>query len=433
MRFSTDTRTLRPGETYVAICGERHDGHAFVEEAIKQGARCVVVERPVVAASHVTVVQVPSSVQFLAKEARKKLLTVGPSVVAITGSIGKTSTKNAVATVLRGRFSVLSTEGNLNTLLGISLTLLNSEFARDTKVVLEMGACKRGDIAELCSYFSPDIAVVTNVQGVHLETFGTIDDVACAKSEIVQALTPAGTACLNGDDPRVDAMAALSPGRSLRHGIGKGCDIRPCDIKRPIPLLGDHAIYLALAAFSVGHALGMPPEEINDRMAALCPEKGRLSRLPGVSGSSLIDDSYNASPASTRAALGVLQRQPGARRVAFLGDMLELGGGSHAEHIKIIQAATKVADIVVLVGERMAAAHASPPKVNGAVVAVFADSKQAVAALGAGAPLRPGQGDVFLVKGSQGSRMEYICRALLREDIAPESVLCRQSESWRQI
>lgn len=433
MRYSTDTRTIRPGETYVAIRGVRHDGHTFVEEAIKRGARRVVVERPVVAAPDVTVVQVQNSVQYLAKEARKKLLAVGPSVVAITGSIGKTSTKNAITTVLRGRFSVLSTKGNLNTMLGISLTLLNSDYSRDTKVVLEMGACKPGDIAGLCRHFPPDIAVVTNVHGVHLETFGTIDDVASAKSEIVQALTPAGTACLNADDARVDAMAALSPGRTLRFGTGMVCDIRPCLIKRPIPLLGDHAIYLALAAFSVGHALGMPPEEINDRLAALRPAKGRLSRLPGVSGCSLIDDSYNASPASTRAALSVLQRQPGARRIACLGDMLELGAGSHAEHTKIIQAATEVADSVILVGEHMAAAAASLPGVDHGVVAVFADSNQAVAALSAGVPLRPEQGDVFLVKGSQGARMEHVCRALLREDVAPESVLCRQSESWRQI
>ena len=432
-RYSTDTRTIRPGEAYVAIRGERYDGHAFVQEAIRKGACALIVEQPVAAPPQVAVIQVEDSVMYLARMARRKLADLGPTVIGITGSVGKTSTKNAIATVLRGRYPVLSTQGNLNTVQGIALTLLNNEFGPDTQVVLEMGACKAGDIAELCRYFPPDIAVVTNVHGVHLETFGTIEDVARTKSEIVRALRPGGVACLNTDDRRVAAMAALSIGRTVRFGTGAGCDIGPHLVTVPVPLLGEHVVYLALAAFAVGYVLEMPLEEINGQLATLQPEKGRLSRLPGKGGCTLIDDSYNASPASTRAALGVLKRHTAARRIACLGDMLELGTQSFAEHVSIIHAAAEAADDVILVGKLMDSALATLPEAQARAIRLFSTSEEAAAALAAAVACTLGPQDVVLIKGSQGIRMEHISRALLREDIAPESVLCRQSKSWRQI
>ena len=249
----------------------------------------------------------------------------------------------------------------------------------------------------------------------------------------MQALAESGTACLNGDDPRVDAMARLCRGRTVRYGTGASCDITPSAIQRPIPLLGDHVTYLALAAFAVGREVGMSDEEINDRLAALRPEKGRLSRLPGVSGCTLIDDSYNASPASTRVALGVLEQQPGARRFAFLGDMLELGSESDAAHVGIIHSAARVADRLVLVGRLMAEAHASLPPAVRRDIRVFETALEVVAGLGRADITRPGPDDVVLIKGSQGTRMEHISRALLHESVVPATVLCRQSKSWRQI
>jgi len=431
MRYSTDTRTIRPGEIYVAIKGDRFDGHAFTADAVAKGASGLIVEKPVSAPSHVQVVQVPNPVQHLAEEAHKKLLRIRPTVIAITGSVGKTSTKNAITTVLEGQFPVLSTSGNLNTVLGVSRTLLNGDFDATTKVVLEMGACRTGDIAKLCEYFPPDISVVTNVHGVHLETFGSIEGVVQGKSEIVQALSPGGTACLNADDARVATMEAVNAGRTMWYGTDETCSISPELILEPLPLLGDHVIYLALAAFAVGHVLGMPHDVIRERLAALRPEKGRLSRLPGISGCTLIDDSYNASPAATRSALAVLRREPAARRVACLGDMLELGPQSRDEHIAIIEEALSVADHVVLVGAHMSDALASCP--GWKEITFFKSARQAVHALQRGMPIQPGSGDVFLVKGSQGMGMEHISRLLLREDIAPETVLCRQTQSWRQI
>ena len=433
MRYSTDTRTIRPGEVYAAIRGERYDGHDFVAEAVEKGARAVIVEQPVSVPAHVDVIQVTDPIIFLAEEARRKLRARQPAVVAITGSIGKTSTKNAITTVLGGPYSVLATQGNFNTPLGIALTLLNSDFDAETKLVLEMGACRTGDIATLCEFFPPDISVVTNVHGVHLETFGTIENVAYTKGEIVRALPPAGIACLNGDDARVRAMAKESAGQALLYGTAKDCDIHPRLIASSIPLLGDHAIYLALAAFAVGHALGMPHQVINDRLRFLRAEKGRLSKLPGVGGSILIDDSYNASPASTRVALGVLAREPAERRIAFLGDMLELGDASEEAHVQIIEAAARAADHVYLVGSHMHAAYSALPEEALQSVHTFSRSRDVANEMLASSSWKPGPGDVILVKGSQGVRMEYISRALLAPSVDPESVLCRQTKSWRQI
>ncbi len=417
----------------MAIRGERYDGHAFIPEAVRKGASAVVVERRVAVPPNVRVIQVPDSVEYMAKQASRRLAASGSTVIAITGSIGKTSTKNAIATVLDGQFPVLSTPGNLNTVQGIAQTLLNSTLGPSTKVVLEMGACRVGDIEELCGYFPPDLALVTNVHGVHLETFGTIEDVARAKGEIVEALGMGGTACLNADDPRVDAMAARCQGNVIRYGARAASDVMPHHITTRIPLLGEHTIYLALAAYATGHVLGMTGEDINQRLGLLQTENGRLSLLAGIRGCTLIDDSYNASPASTRAALRVLQTQPAARRMAVLGDMLELGAQSHVEHVEIIRCALGVADGLIVVGQLMGQARLSLLPEEARNVIHVPTSALAASELAKQVPGSVTKGDVVLVKGSQGVRMEHVSRALLHPDIAPESVLCRQSASWRQI
>ena len=185
-RYSKDTRSIQPGDYYVAIKGLNFDGHDFVQDAIRKGAAGVVIERDVdlgEAANTVEVIRVEDSEKYLAEQALLKIKTINPVVVAITGSIGKTNTKNAIATILKQQFPVLSSQGNLNTVLGLSLTILNAEFSAETRLVLEMGASQKGDIAELCAYFPPDISVVTNVHGVHLSSFGTIKVVAQTKGK----------------------------------------------------------------------------------------------------------------------------------------------------------------------------------------------------------------------------------------------------------
>ncbi|MDX1419286.1 MAG: Mur ligase family protein, partial [Rubricoccaceae bacterium] len=273
MTYSTDTRTLQPGQVYVAIRGETHDGHAFVPQAVEKGAAGVVVERAVDVPEAVEVIRVEDSVGYLVEQATAKVRRVGPAVVAITGSAGKTTARTAVHAVLDEAFDVVASEGNKNTPLGLSLLVLNADFDADTKLVLEMGARLPGDLEELCALFPPTVSVVLNVKGVHVETLGSIEGVAREKAALVRALGPDGTAVLNGDDPRVRAMADANAGRTLLYGTGDACDVRPERVTATLPILGDHAIYTALAALSVGSVFGMRDEQINRGLERIVPEK----------------------------------------------------------------------------------------------------------------------------------------------------------------
>ncbi len=433
MPYSIDTRTLRPGDTYVAIRGDLHDGHAFVPQAIAKGAARVVVERDVEAPDGVEVVRVASTLDYLTAEASARVRAVAPATVAITGSVGKTSTRAAIVAVLREAFDVVASEGNLNTPLGLSLTLLNREITPESVLVLEMGARLPGDLDDLCRLFPPMVSVVTNVKGVHVETLGSIDGVAHEKGALVRALGPRGTACLNGDDPRVRAMAGENAGRTLLVGRGADCDIRPERITADLPILGAHAVGTALAAVAVGVALGMDDAAINRGLVAIRPEKGRLAKLRGVGGSVLLDDTYNASPDATVAALDVLAGLDAARRVAFVGDMLELGETEVAEHARVLRAALERADDVHAVGPLMARAAVTLPPEAQAHVRLHATSAETAASIREGRVAAPGAGTAVLVKGSQGTRMERVSEALLHPDEDPAAVLARQTDAWKAI
>jgi UDP-N-acetylmuramoyl-tripeptide--D-alanyl-D-alanine ligase len=441
MPHSIDTRTLEPGDTYVAIVGENHDGHDFIPEAVEKGASGVVTAQDVDVPDEVEVVRVENGLDYLVEQATEKVGKIDPDIVAITGSMGKTTTKTAVRAVLAGAFDIVVSEGNKNTPLGLSLLLLNREITPETKLVLEMGVRLEGDLKDLCGYFPPDVAVVTNVRAVHVETLGSIEGVQREKSELVRALGPEGTACLNGDDPRVRRMAEVNAGRTVTHGTGEDCDLRPDRITATLPMLGEHAVYTALAAMNAGLSFGMSDEKINERLAEIEPEKGRLNRLRGRSGSVLIDDTYNASPEAVSAALRVLDEQAEerakehetTRRVAFLGDMLELGDTEVEEHAGTLAEAAASADVVHAVGELMQQGAQSLPPDERVRITAHADSSALADALRAGRVYEPQAGDVILVKGSQGARMERISEALLHPDVDPADALPRQSESWKQI
>lgn len=433
MAYSIDTRTLAPGDTYIAIRGELHDGHAFVPHAVAKGAARVVVEQDMAVPEGVEAVRVASTLDYLTAEASARVRAVAPATVAITGSVGKTSARAAVVAVLGEAFDVVASEGNLNTPLGLSLTVLNREIAPESVLVLEMGARMPGDIAELCRLFPPTVSVVTNVKGVHVETLESIDGVAREKAAIVRALGPDGTACLNGDDPRTRAMAGETAGRTLLFGRGADCDVRPDRITAELPILGAHAVDTALAAAAVGVALGMSDAAINRGLAAIRPEKGRLATLPGVGGSVLLDDTYNASPDATVAALDVLAGLEATFRVAFVGDMLELGATETAEHARVLRAALERADAVHAVGPIMARAAATLDDGERAHVRLHATSAEAAASIREGRVAAPGAGTAVLVKGSQGTRMERVSEALLHEDVDPAAVLARQTDAWRAI
>lgn len=434
MPFSIDTRTLRVGDTYVAIQGERYDGHDFVRAAFQKGACAAVVEQHIDGIPHGGKLEiVPDTVLYLTEVARRKIKKSHSKVVAITGSVGKTSTRNAVTQVMRTAGPVVSSPGNLNTLLGLSLTLANSAPEFNTCLVLEMGAGKKGDLDELCRYFKPDISIVTNVRGVHLETLGSIEGVHQEKSALVRALAPSGIACLNADDKYVRAMSEVCKGKCILYGVSADADITPNDVTEKTPLLGEHSIYIVLAAFAAGIAVGISPKVINGVLSRLQPEKGRLNVLPGLGGAILIDDSYNASPDAVHAALNVLCQQSAKRRIAFLGDMLELGAMEVPSHRAVLQKAMEVSDLVYVCGFRMEAGIQNLSKKLKNRVQCFANSTQLAAELARGNVYRPEPGDVILVKGSQGARMERISRALLAEGVPPESALPRQNEAWLAI
>ena len=433
MPFSIDTRTLSEGDTYVAIRGERYDGHDFIQEAFRRGASGAVVERVVEGINIDQLEIVPDAIIYLAEVARDRVKRADAQVIAITGSVGKTTTRNAVTQVMQTAGPVISSVGNLNTLLGLSLTLANRDLQRNTRLVLEMGASKKGDLKEICQYFRPDISIVTNVRGVHLEMLGSIQGVRQEKSELVRALDSTGIACLNADDEYTKGMVADCKGSSLLYGMSADANIKPHEITTEVSLLGDHVIYILLAAFAAGRAVGIAPEVINKALSQLKPEKGRLNRLPARGGAILIDDSYNSSPAAAQVALDVLSRQPAQKRIVFLGDMLELGAAEQEAHITVLQRAAKVADRLYGCGPRMQSAAEQLPSELAEGIQCFSDSRELVSELAQGKIHRPESGDVILVKGSQGARMERVSRALLAEGISPESVLPRQSEAWLSI
>lgn len=428
-RYSIDTRTLQAGETYVAIRGERFDGHAFVQQALEKGAAGLILERfpddaDIPPEIRLTIVK--DCELHLAKEARLRLEQFQTDVIAITGSVGKTTTKRAVVAVIEQVHPVVTPKGNFNTLLGISLTVLNELHSADQKLVVEMGTYGVGNIERLCEYIRPTVAVVTNVGPAHLERMGTMEKIAQAKGEIVEALGADGAACLNYDDLRVRAMAERTEGRIIYYGRTGGLEVRPELITAAIPLLGEHIIYTAMAAFSAGVALGLDEATINAGLAKMPQEKGRLNQLAGIEGITLIDDTYNAAPASSLSALGVLAGHKG-RRIAFLGDMLELGSEEEAGHLDVVGRALDVADVLVLVGARMATAIKG---IGGKADRVrwFAGSDEVVARMGE--LYQPKAGDCVLVKGSAGMRMERIVKSLLHPNVDAKDVLVRQEANW---
>lgn len=415
-----DTRTLEPGALFVAVRGERLDGHDFVAEAARRGAAGLVVERPVEGTDLPQLV-VADTTRALGRLARHWLERHPLPVIAITGSNGKTTTREICREILERFGPVLATRGNLNNDFGVPLTLFG--LGPDHRyAVIEMGASRAGDIARLCEICPPDVAVVTNTAAAHLEGFGDLDGVARAKAEIYRALGPHGSAVVNADDPRaailLEAAAAAGGGAALVRlfGTREGADVRGVPgaelavdtlggtLRARFALLGDHNGLNALAAVAAVQCLDVQPATIVAGLEAVRAFPGRLQALPGAGGCRLIDDGYNANPDSVRAAIDVLARRPGTRHLV-LGEMLELGEGAAAMHAEIGRVARRRGlDRLWALGP--AAAGAS--EAFGAGGAAFDDVEALVGAL------RPtlGESDTVLVKGSRGARMERVVAAL---------------------
>lgn len=450
----TDSREVEPGMLFVALAGERTDGHEFLLDVIARGALGALVSRAEVEARAAALA--PSrrpwalidpvtgeglaetqpdtclliavddplmAVQRLAAYHRRQLT---PTVVGITGSVGKTSTKEVTAAVLSRRFSTLKSKRSFNSEATLPTSLLRVRPDHEV-AVLEMGMWAPGEIRFLASLARPQIGVVTNVGPSHLERMGTIEAIQNAKSELPESLPADGWAVLNADDPRVLAMAerthaqvftyGTTPAATLwadqivsygLDGIGMCAHYRGVEVPLRLPLVGHHSVYLALAAASVGLILGMAWGEI---LAGLRdPEaQPRIRTLPGPHGATLIDDTYNAAPLSVLSALGLLAETPG-RRVAILGDMLELGSAAEEGHRQVGRRAAEVARLLITVGPQAAwiaeAARAAGMPAGQVIACATREEAEAAAR-----PLLQA-GDHVLIKASRGIELEHLVAAL---------------------
>jgi len=361
-------------------------------------------------------------------------------VVGITGSIGKTTSKEIVAAVLRQRYRTLKSEGNYNNEIGLPLTLLHLTSEHE-RVVLEMGMYDVGEIAQLAAIALPQVGVVTNVGPSHLERLGTIERIAQAKAELPQALPPAeegGVAILNADDERVRAMSRQTQARIFTYGLRPDADLWASDVDSKglegihfqlhfrgeklnvqVPMLGRHSVHSALSGTAAGLVEGLDWAEIvaglRDQSAQL-----RLVAVPGPSGSVILDDTYNASPASCIAALNLLDelsihREP-ARKIAVLGDMYELGAFEKEGHRRVGQRARDVADVLVTLGPlgRMMGEKALEAGMDPGAVYLAETKEEVIDFLQSVVRM----GDLILVKGSRGLSMEEIVMTLQRGDVA---------------
>jgi UDP-N-acetylmuramoyl-tripeptide--D-alanyl-D-alanine ligase len=434
--FSTaavDSRHVIPGCCFVALHGERVDGHRFVADAVRNGAVAAIVQRPVelpagLDAALVGVTDPLTALQELAAWWRSRFAV---RVVGITGSTGKTIAKEIVADVLSRTLDVLRNEGNLNSETGLPMTLLRLELSHEV-AVLEMSMYTEGEIARLAEIARPEIGVVLAVHPTHLERAGSIEAIARAKAELPAALPDHGLAVLNADDPRVSAMREITRAEVRTFGLGADADVRADGIAslglagtaftlrtpwgtRPMRTAtpGRHLVPHALAAAAVAERLGVPLDEVEAALAAGSHAPHRMAVLEAASGATVVDDTYNASPVSVGAALDFLAETPvasGRRRLAVLGDMLELGPDEERLHREIGARAAAVVDGLVAVGERGRWIAEAATAAGLRVVAAARDADEASAVVERA--LGPRVGDLLLVKGSRGVELDRLVAAL---------------------
>lgn len=426
--ISIDSRTVGVGEAFVAIHGHRLDGHAFLADAAARGAACLVVHTvPDDPPANAPLVLVDDTTRALGRLAAWHRARFTVPVVAVTGSNGKTTTKEMIAAVLGTRWNVLKPEGSFNNQWGLPLTLLKLG-AEHGAVALELGTNQQGEIAALAAIADPTVGVVTTVAAVHTEFLGSIDGVREEKAALVRAVKAAGVVALNADDARVASMARESIARVITYGGAAAADVQAADIAEraeglqftlghggahhPVALAfsGRHNVTNALAAAAAGVAVGLSLEDIARGLATARPMKGRC--VWRSAGDVLVlDDTYNASPSSVRAALDALiARRDRHRAIVVLGDMLELGVVAEAAHREVGQlVAALPADEFVGVGRAMALAVETARAAGMAAAQHFSTFEDTVAHL----LKRLVPGDIVLVKGSRGMRMERVADALV--------------------
>jgi UDP-N-acetylmuramoyl-tripeptide--D-alanyl-D-alanine ligase len=431
-RLHTDSREVTPGGLFVALKGEQQDGHTYIADALARGAAGILVEQRPESVNGALVIQVADTRRALIELTRQRLAAHKIPVVGVTGSAGKTTTKDLIAHVLGRRLRVRKSEGNLNTYTGIPMTVFELEPA-DRVLVMEYAMSRMGEIKELTSMAPPNIAIVLNVGLAHVGYLGSIDAVAKAKRELVEGMVPDGLAVLNVDDQRVKAMAPAAR-RVTLYGFAREASVRAdrvklhglegsaFTLKTPkgesqvfLRLPGRHSISNALAAAAVALEFGFDAAAIASALHGFTPPSRRMNIVAGLNGSTIIDDCYNASPGSMEAALEVVRLAPkGALRIAVLGDMLELGQHAGKAHFEVGQLAGRSVDRLVVLGEfaRDVVNGAIKGGLSPAQASIAADVEEAIARV------RPWltAGTRVLVKGSRGMRMERVVEALRKED-----------------
>ena len=434
-RVSTDSRTLQPGDLFVPLRGENFDGHKFIEQAVDRGALGAMVEETWKGATpkNFALIRVPDTLvgyQTLAANYRKSLPL---KVIAITGSNGKTSTKDFVAATLSRGFRVTKTEGNLNNHVGLPQTMLAAS-ASDEIAVWEIGMNHPGEIAALAKLAVPDAAIVTNVGLAHIEFMGSREAIAAEKGALAEAVGPDGTVILNADDPYSREIAARTRARVVLAGIENG-QMRASEVSQSatgseftilegahrcraqLPVPGIHMVQNAVLAVAAGRLFGLSLEECAAGLASTPLTKARL-QIKEINGIQFIDDSYNANPDSMKAALRTLvELDAEGRRIAVLGQMSELGDESTARHREVGETAAAVGvDELIAVGP-IGAEIAQAAKKAGLKQSVsVADPQEAAGRLSETAS----PGDLILVKGSRSARMERVMEAFSKRQPTAE-------------
>ena len=432
---SIDTRTLRPADLFVALAGERGDGHAYVADALSRSAAGAMVSAiPAGLSGSAPLLVVPDTLAGLARLGAFARARSTARVAAITGSVGKTTTKEMLRRILSAAGPTHAARASYNNHWGLPLTL--AELPPEAAfAILEIGTNHPGEIAPLAALARPHVAIVTALARAHIGNFGTLDAIAEEKAELLAALEPSGTAILPADSPFLPRLLARVPPGSAIVTFGEspaadarllGCDADSTGITLEAALAGEsvgvriaapgqHMALDALAALAAATALGIPPHGAAAALANFAALAGRGARttivLPGGA-AILLDESYNASPASVTAALSVLALNGGrGRRLAVLGDMLELGDAASAEHEALALAVANSADLLFACGPMMRRLfERAPPHLRGA----YAEDAETLAPIVAAA-VAPG--DIVLVKGSLGSRMRTIVAALEKPPI----------------
>jgi UDP-N-acetylmuramoyl-tripeptide--D-alanyl-D-alanine ligase len=423
---SVDTRTLQPGDLYVAIRGKRLDGHQFCSQAIEAGAIGVVVDSDSAIPAGKLGIIVTDTTEALGRIAFRHRERMSARVVAVTGSNGKTTTKEILAAILALKFKTLKPEGSYNNDIGVPLTVLR--MTREIEAaVFEIEMNELGGTARLARICRPEVGVVTNIGDTHLEFMQDRHGVAQEKAELLQALPDKGAAVLNADDPLVMAIGSTyAPPRRVTFGLEQKADVFATDVEDAglggsrfrlmgeydvvLPYPGRHNVANCLAACAGAYAMGMWPGEMPEAIAQLKPLPMRLS-VTRVGDTTLIEDCYNANPQSVRSALEVLQRCGTAdSRIAFLGDMLELGATAQAQHEAIGREAGALVNRLVVVGPLREWTAKGAAAVGLTNIWRFETSAQAREALFD--IIRPG--DTILVKGSRAMTMELISQEILR-------------------